>query len=567
MFLINALIFLAVLSLLIFVHELGHFLAAKACGVYVDRFSIGMPPRLFGKRLGETDYCVGALPIGGYVKMAGQEDVPLDEEERQREYGHVPPERWFNKKPVWQRFVVAGAGPGMNLVLGVILYTAMVAVGGEVPESELSSRIGMVEPDSPAATAPLYLERPGKMAIDDSCAPDAVGWQTGDLILKLNGVPLDNFVDLAVGTALGGPDKTYRILLERTNRDNFTTRYVSLITPKLFEGEKNPRFGVAPFETALVGDVIDGMPAKAAGLQKGDIIVRADGVLVDSASFVALTEKSPPGTPIDLEIRRGGKVLHVSLTPQTIGRFRGLALERPDKDGAMKDNALPTVRDVTKEFQEKTGIRRRDVIAEVDGQPATLALIDKLERENPGKELRVKVHRPAILFGLLQQAAEIELSMPSEPVRAIGVGLERKLVFHRSPPSEWIPEGFRQCYRALELTLSTVKALIWRDVSPREIGGPLMIAGVITKAAQGGFFWLLKFTAFISVNLCVVNLLPLPMLDGGLLVVHGYEGLRGKPLSVKVQERYQQFGLLFIVAMMLFVTWNDIWRWVDSIRP
>jgi len=225
------------------------------------------------------------------------------------------------------------------------------------------------------------------------------------------------------------------------------------------------------------------------------------------------------------------------------------------------------VLDVTKEFQDKTGIRRRDMITEVDGQPATAALLDKWERENPGKELHIKVRRPAILFGLLQRAAELELSLPSEPVRAIGVVLERKLVFHRSPISQWIPEGFRQCDRALDLTLSTVKALIWRDVSPKEIGGPLMIAGVITKAAHGGIFWLLKFTAFISVNLCVVNLLPLPMLDGGLLVVHGYEGLRGKPLSVRVQERYQQLGLLFIVVMMLFVTWNDIWRWVDSIRP
>src|SRR6056297_2980426 len=124
----DIIVFLLVLSLLIFVHELGHFMAAKACNVYVDRFSIGMPPRVFGIRLGETDYCVGLLPIGGFVKMAGQEDAPLSEEEREEQYGHVPPERWFNRKPVWQRYIVTIAGPFMNLVLAVVLYGALAAV-------------------------------------------------------------------------------------------------------------------------------------------------------------------------------------------------------------------------------------------------------------------------------------------------------------------------------------------------------------------------------------------------------------------------------------------------------
>jgi len=154
--LVNLLVFIVVLGVLIFFHEMGHFLAAKACGIYVDRFSLGMPPRVAGIRLGETDYCIGALPIGGYVKMAGQEDAPLSEEEREKDYGHVPPERWYNNKPVWQRMIVIVAGPLMNLLLGILLYGIVAAAGTRVPESEISTRAGFVKPESPAASAPLY---------------------------------------------------------------------------------------------------------------------------------------------------------------------------------------------------------------------------------------------------------------------------------------------------------------------------------------------------------------------------------------------------------------------------
>ncbi|GAG17799.1 unnamed protein product, partial [marine sediment metagenome] len=156
MFIMDIIIFLLVLGLLIFVHELGHFVAAKACGIYCCRFSLGMPPRLFGFTIGETDYCVGAIPVGGYVKMAGQEDAPLSEEEREREYGHVPSDRWFNNKPAWQRCVVLVAGPLMNLVLAIVLYALVAATGAEVMEIQVDSRIGEVVPGSPAAQAPMY---------------------------------------------------------------------------------------------------------------------------------------------------------------------------------------------------------------------------------------------------------------------------------------------------------------------------------------------------------------------------------------------------------------------------
>ncbi len=564
----STLIFLIVLSILIFFHELGHFVAAKACNIYVDRFSIGMPPRLFGVKVGETDYCLGALPIGGFVKMAGQEDAPLTEEQREEEYGGVPEDRWFNRRPVWQRYIVVLAGPFMNFVLAIALYSAMAAVGGEVPESEISPRIGMVEEGSPAATAPLYLERPGASWDDYDGPPDAIGWKTGDLPLEMDGRPLTNFMDLAYAAALGGGRREFHVRLERTVADGSVKRYVSRITPRVLGDEKNPRFGVAPFETAIVAESTEGLPAAAAGLLPGDEIVRANGEPVDNSTFRALTEKAEPGSVIHLEVRRNGEILYFDISPKTVGRIRGLSYGVSRKLAPDEiEQAPPEVLAVSAELTENTGIQRRDVIVSVNGEPATLRRMRALEMENPDGALTVTVRRPAVLFGLIQQADILTLELPVDAVRAVGVAMRPKMVFHRSAPSQWIPEGFRQSYKALTITISTLKALIMRDVSATELGGPVMIATVVAHAAEGGLFWLLKLTAFISINLCVFNLLPLPVLDGGLLVIHGYEAVRRKPLNPVFLERFQMIGLLFIIALMLFVTYNDIGRLIESITP
>jgi len=562
----SILVFLFVLSALIFFHELGHFVAAKACGIYVDRFSIGMPPRLFGWRLGETDYCVSALPIGGYVKMAGQEDAPLSEEEREKDYGHVPSHRWFNNKPVWQRIVVLLAGPFMNLVLAVFLYALLAALGGQVPEWEVSARIGAVEPGSPAAAAPLYRQQEGVAPEDYTGQPEAEGWQTGDVVVSLDGRRVDNITDLAISAILGGVGTPHYAVIERRGADETAVRYVSPIAPALLEEEAHARFGVAPFETVKVGKVLEGHPAEAAGIEEGDLIVRANGKSVDRSTFIALVEQVEEGATLNLEVMRGVQQLTVSVQPKTVGRLRGLTLAVGP--ALAEGETYPVVAAVNTDFAEGSGIQRKDVIVEVEGQPATLDRIQALELRSPGKTLRVKVRRPAILLGLLQDQEELTLDLPVDPVRAIGVALSFPVeVFHRVPAAQIVPEAFRQSYLALERTLLTVKALIVRDVSPKDVGGPVMIFDVTAKAAQAGLTWLLKITAFISINLCVFNLLPLPVLDGGGILLQAVEGIRRKPLSPQFQERFQQLGLLLIVSLMLFVTWNDLGRWISELKP
>lgn len=561
----SILVFLLVLSVLVFVHELGHFLAAKACGIYCDRFSLGMPPRVFGFKWGETDYCIGALPLGGYVKMAGQEDAPQSDESRQEQYGHVPPERWFNNKPVWQRIVVIVAGPFMNFVLAVVLYAVAGAMGAFVPEAEVTNRIGLVAEGSPAEAAPLYLLPSGADNADTKRDPDAVGWQTGDRIVSIDGERMNSIGDVAV-TALLGKGEVLNVLIERVGDDGVARRYLSPVMPKVFEeGSDYAKFGVAPYQAAFVEDVTEGMPAKEAGVEAGDEILRANGDYIDKVTLSMLVEKMASDDTLEIEIRRDAKtfVLH----PRPMGRFKDIVFAHEVTPDDVPEDARPEVYMVGDEAKEGIGLQRRDVITEIDGEPATVALLQHIERTRPGQSIEVRVARPSILFGLIQSAETLTFEIPSAAVPAIGVMWGTKTVFHRTPPAQVIPEAFREMYVNTKRTYQILGSLFRGKVGPKELGGPVMIAQVTAQAANEGFYKLLKMTAFISVNLAVFNLLPLPVLDGGQLVMLAVEAVRRRPLDIRVMERVQQFGLLLILALILFVTFNDVSRWVGSLMP
>ena len=563
---LDVLVFLLVLGVLVFVHELGHFVAAKACGIYCNRFSLGMPPRLFGITLGETDYCVGALPFGGYVKMAGQEDAPMTEEERQNQYSHVPPERWLFNKPPWQRFIVFAAGPSMNFVLAVVLYALRAAVGAEVPETQVDNRIGAIRPASPAAHAPMYLAEGLAKAPDLEGPPDTTGWQTGDRILSIDRERIDNITDVAMAAVLS-TGKVLRVEVERTAPDGHTTRYISPVEPVAPEGDELPRFGVAPFETAVVLHVHEDMPGHEMGIRPGDIITTAKGKWVDMNTFIKLIEAVPEGETVDIELERDAETVPITIQPRTVGRMLDVAFAPWPGSKTDRDNALPLVVGVSHEVAKEAGILPRDVILEVNGMPATVAMLTRFTLEHPGETVVLSVRRPAILHGLLRKETTETIQFEISPVRAIGVELRPKIVFYRVPPLQVLPEAFRQGYRDVARVMKTLAMLITGKVSPRNLGGPMMIYQATTMAAQAGFWWLTHITAFISVNLCIFNLLPLPVLDGGQILLLGVEQVRRKPVPIRVVERFQQVGLVLIVALMLYVTYNDILRWITNLVP
>lgn len=554
--LLNILVFLAVLSLLIFFHELGHFLAAKSFGIYVKRFSIGMPPRLFGFQWGETDYCIGALPIGGFVMMAGQEDVPLSDEEREKEYGHVPESRWFRNKPVLQRISVLLAGPFMNFVLAILLYAIVGLVGSMVPEWEVEARIGDIEKNAPVLQAPLHLidEATGK-PLDET--PDATGWQIGDRILSINGRAVSNMTDLAIEAVLGGDTESHTIVLEREDAGGSLRRYVSDVTPQILDDGRHARFGVGPYETALVREVLPGSPAEMTGFRAGDIIHDVDGKPVSLTAFIKYVEEANENQEILVTIQREGTPQDIRVTPRTTGRIRGLAAGDPGGgEGPL------TILSITPELSEATGMRAKDIIQAINGAPVSPDEFQKLEESSPGATLEFKVLHPAKLYGLAKAEETFTAAVTVDPVRAIGVALHPKSVLQRVPPSRIVQHSLYQSYLAVERTVLTLVGLFRQTVSPKDLGGPLMIFEVTTKAAEAGIDWLLKITAFISINLFILNLLPLPVLDGGQVVMNAAEAVRGKPINEKFLERLQQIGILLLIALMLYVTYNDLERWI-----
>lgn len=649
-------VFILVLGELVFFHELGHFLAAKACGIYCERFSLGMPPRLFGFKFGETDYCIGLLPIGGYVKMAGQEDVPLSEEERKEQYGTIPPERWFLNKPVWQRVIVIFAGPFMNFVLAVLLFVILFGFGAEMAESRHDRRIGVVEEKSPAATAPLFKVASWDEKVDFSKEPDATGWKTGDSIVAIDGKPITNIRDVAIEGLLSG-GASVLVELERPGAEGAVTKYLSPVTPRVLEGDEDQhlRTGIGEFQTAMVGSVSADMPA-AGELQKGDIIRRLNGEPIDMRTFMDAVSSITDGRSVEVDVERGGKYVKASLTPKPVAAFKdiifGPQLNWPDlidetkpllvseEDGAKLKGtgfvrndkilsvngdavhagiiskiaarpesdklqivverkgflgmgkarqvtlpdvsagqflqaitpfdvtAKPTVVYVAKDVSEETGLQAKDIVEEIDGQPATWALLSKTAETRIGQPVALKVTKPAIALGVMRGESTKEVTVPVTAVGRVGIGFVERKVFYKAPLGQVLPEAFSETVKGVKLTLRTLQSLLTGVLSAKELGGPVMIYQITTSTARFGTMGdLISITAFISVNLAIFNLLPLPVLDGGHLLFLGIEAVRRKPVSTKVMEWVQQAGLILIVSLMLFVTYNDIGRIIRGLMP
>jgi RIP metalloprotease RseP len=644
-------VFLIVLGILVFVHELGHFLAAKACGIYVDRFSLGMPPRLFGFRYGETDYCIGLLPIGGYVKMAGQEDQPLSEDERDKTYGHVPPERWFNKKPVWQRAIVLVAGPAMNLVLALGIYAFMAGYGREVPQAEIETRVGDVEKESPASIAPMYLVEDGAQ-LDLTGEPDATGWRTGDRIVTINDKPVKLFEDIMVAAILSGGEQA-RVEIHRPLEDGGTARYISPVTAQVFGEFKDARrFGIAPYTPALVRHVFPESPAQLGGVQAGDLIVEANNAPTDQPTFAIMVRELPPDTPLTLTVERAGNNVDLTVQTRREGAFKDIAftpplsgamllpdgeplevfeedaatlkamglrtgdkivtangstdlgttlrhlaaedpeqsvsltVERPKLIGGgttwtvkltaaealraitgIDPQAKPVIAGISPELAEKTGLQRKDRIIEIDGAPATVARLQELEDTRIGQAISVTVERPAILFGLGQKSKTLKAELTVDSIQQIGVGFGTKTVIRREEPANILPYAFKEAWRQSARIYSVLHQLLTGGLSPKLLGGPVLIGDMVTTAYQIGFSYLLDITAAISINLAIFNLLPLPVLDGGQLVFLLIEAIRRRPVSTRVMEAVQQAGFVLIIGLLLFVTFNDVSRIVQRILP
>ena len=445
--------FVVVLGVLIFIHELGHFVVAKWSGVGVDRFSLGFGPVLFSIRRGETEYCISAVPLGGYVKMMGEES-PMEGGGS----AVVDSAKAFAGKPVWQRFLIVFAGPGMNFVLAALLVMGLFMVLGR---PGVPSVVGRVEQGSPAAQA---------------------GLQSGDRIIAVDGQPIVQWEELVERLQEEGGGGTIQVTVRRQDAERkVALTPVKLKVRDLFGDEKSIwEIGARPYAPARVGEVVPGRPAARAGLKAGDIVVALDGrPILDFEELADIIYKRPGQTTL-LTVERNGERLDIMVVPE-LGK-------------------LPY----------------------------------------PGGEDR--------------------------EVGQIGIGRAApSAVYVRSNPVTAIGQAVIWTSQITSFVLWSLWKLVTRQIAASNIGGPIQIAVAAGQQARLGLEHLILFTAGISVNLAVLNLLPIPMLDGGHLLFFIIEAIIGRPLSVRKREIAQQVGFFFLMLLMVFAVYNDLSR-IDLFR-
>ena len=447
---VSILALIVVLGVLIFVHELGHFLAAKAAGIYVHRFALGIgsPIKALSFQRGETEYAVCWLPLGGYVKMASREEDPASSAlEGGAASVAVPPDRVFEAKPVWVRMIVILAGVVMNVLFAWLVFSALNFTSG-VSVYPIT-RVGEVLTDSlPPGAEDLARLQPGDRITSVAGVP-AVTWQ--DIQEAMVSAPADTIAIEVEGRAP---------ILMRIHRDALADRF-------------RASQALVPFIEPVLGQVVGGGPGARAGLQVGDTLVAIDGEPVPQwKDAVILIERRP-----EQELRL------------MVGRSEG----------------------------------RTELVAR------TLA---ETERDSAG-ERRVGKLRVGVAIPERHEPLSLGLAMVT---------------------------GARQTMQVSTQIVRVVRGMFSGRVSTREVGGPIAIGMAAGQSAQLGLVAFLAFMATISVNLAVLNMLPIPVLDGGQFLFLLGEGILRRPLSVKLRERFTLVGLILIGLLMILAFSNDIRR-------
>jgi regulator of sigma E protease len=552
---------------LIFVHELGHFLVAKALGVKVLRFSIGFGPRLFGFRKGETDYWLSLLPLGGYVKMAGE--MGEDPE-------NVAPEdrgRGFLEQSPWRRLAISFAGPAANLVFPVIIYFALAL--GQNGNLEPGPFIGTVAPGSPAAVAGL---RPG----DRILSVTAPGEEAR---------PIRYFTDLRT---LVSPHPEVPLVF-RVERDGKEVAPLT-ITPASDE-DRNPietvRRGVIGVTPAYAPAVIAPVRPGAAGpLEPFDLVIAAGGKPVRHLGELERAVEAAGCAPLDLEVIRE---LPLDLPAATLADFRSLKLAAvPTCNGGAPAflPADPTVSTFVAAVEpgspaDRAGMRRGDAIAAVNGKrvesfrdinalsaeflPRPSALARDANGE-PHVEVSLALHdgRTVTVVAAKQRFVD-ELTKEERQRWVLGFHPDRRNVVEtRALLVEEVPLrrdlreiatlSWRQLSEVVRLTVLGIAKIVTGHISFKTVGGPIMLFSIASEAAEEGLSTFLFQMALISVNLGLMNLLPIPVLDGGNIAQSLLEAVTRRPLSARARAVANGVGLALLLTLMLFVFKNDIVR-------
>ena len=477
----NIVVALLVLSVIIVIHELGHFLVAKFFKIKVETFSVGFGPRIVGFRRGDTDYRVSAFLLGGYVKMAGE--TPTDT---------ITGEAYeFLSKPKWQRFLVAAAGPAMNVFLAIGLVMGLYIYGTDMPEFVIGQAVvGIVEAGSPADKAGL---KPGDqiVAIDGKEHPD---WQA-----------VQNDV-------MTSPGRQVNVTINRAGKPMDVT-----ITPERRGREEAGYIGALPVIRTVVRAVQPSSPAAAAGVKPGDEIVRVNGMdLRNSGKTIQQAIQETTDKTFPITVLRGQNPAPVAPTPSLWDRLRGLI------------------------GKEKTA-------ADVASFPIAGA-------NYPSTDQRKEVE--LVVTPIMRDGRKM-----------IGIDVPFPTVHIKLGPIAAFEKSLQTNKENAALIFQVIGRLIKREASLRQLDGPVGIVAVSGQAYEQGFATLLMFMAVISLNLGILNILPIPILDGGVILLLVIESLMGRDLSLRMKERIVQASFVFLLMLTVIVLYNDVVKLLPPSQP
>ena len=533
---------LAIVSLgfLIFIHELGHFYAAKRCGIKVNTFSIGFGPKIVGIQRGGTEYKISVFPFGGYVQMEG---------ENPSEQTGAPGE--FASASLGNRAFVVAAGPAINLLFGVLVYGAVFATGLDRGSANLIStftgrplgkseavQVGWVADDGPGA---------------------AGGILPGDRLVSINGDSIRHWSTFQT-RILTSPNKELELVVQRDGVHE--TLFVKPDAIPSVRGDIGV-IRVSSGHTTIVSHIEKGSLAAQAGIQVGDIIESINGERLHSVPFFGSGVWRPSADWIDEKYKALYNNINAHREALTLGIRRGdevFTLQLPVEWQVIAAEVQE------KSIAEEAGIQNGDMLLTLNG-----AFISKTTLDS---QLMAAADQP-VEIGLMRKGELKQVTLSNETQSSevdpeaiiLGLGWQATISgMQLAPETAPLPEynlltGFGKGVEATWLTFTaigrTLQQLIGGEVSPKYLAGPVGITHMTGKFSRLGLSSLIFFVGFISINLAIVNLLPIPIADGGQLLFFALEKIRGKPIPRKAQEIVQQVTVVLLIAFFLYVTWFD----------
>ncbi len=528
------------LGFIIFIHELGHFYAAKRCGIKVNTFSLGFGPRLIGFQRGETEYKISLLPFGGYVQMEG---------ENPSEQTGAPGE--FASAPLGSRAFVVAAGPVVNLLFGVLIYWLVFATGLNADSARL---VGGLTGLPLGEKGPIQI---GLIAEDGAGARG--GLMPNDTIVSINGAPVSHWAMFQTRIYTSA-NRVLELVVERNGK--LETLLVKPDAEPSVRGDIGVLSVSSKMET-IAGHVKEGSLAAEAGIQVGDQIESINGERLYNVPYFGYLVWHPSANWIDEKYKAFYERINANQEALRLGIRRGdetFTLEMPVHWRVMAAVQKGSV-------AEDAGIRNGDVLVTLNGEEidkTTLyAQLEAMANEPIEIGLMRDGHLQKVILAAENQSPEIKtdglLFGLAWQVSLSGIEFSEKA----APLPEYnLLTGFGKGVEATWLTFTTVgrtlQQLVGGEVSPKHLAGPIGIANATSRMFDRvGLSSVLFFIGFISINLCIVNLLPIPIADGGHLLFFAVEKIRGRPMPRKAQEVVQQICIVFLIALFLYITWFD----------